>query len=75
MSEPHTNETDTNEPHTNETDTNEPHTNEVLPRKLRIEDFLFENEGKNKYDNHYSQNDYVISKNQRDYGHRKRIKP
>jgi hypothetical protein len=53
-----------------ETDTSEP-----LPRKLYMEDFLCESEPKNKYNNHHSQNDYVISKNQRDYGHRKRIKP
>jgi hypothetical protein len=53
-----------------ETDTYEP-----LSRKLRMEDFFFESEPINKYDKNYSQNDNVISKNQRDFGHRKRIKP
>ena len=50
-------------------------TSELLPRKLCMEDFLSESEPKNKYNNNYSQNDYIISKNQREYGHRKRIKP
>jgi hypothetical protein len=59
----------------NEPDTNEPDTNEILPRKLRIEDFISESEPINKYDKNYSQHDNVISKNQRDFGHRKRIKP
>jgi hypothetical protein len=53
-----------------ETDTYEP-----LPRKLRMEDFLSESEPINKYNKNYSQNDNIISKNQREFGHRKRIKP
>jgi len=53
-----------------ETDTSEP-----LPRKLRMEDFLSESEPINKYNKNYSQNDNIISKNQREFGHRKRIKP
>jgi hypothetical protein len=48
---------------------------ESLPRKLRMEDFLSESEPTNKYDRNYSQNDNTISKNQREFGHKKRIKP
>lgn len=44
-------------------------------RPLRIEDFCDNPDDKNKYDkNKYNNND-TISKNQQEYGHKKRIKP
>ena len=46
-----------------------------LPRKLCMADFLSESETINKYNKNYSQNDNIISKNQREFGNRKRIKP
>lgn len=48
-------------------------------RKARLEDFLNEEDNtstqNNKYKNHYSQNDNTVSKNQQEFGHKKRIKP
>jgi hypothetical protein len=46
-------------------------------RRARLEDFLDETDekpSKNKYYNNHSQNDN-ISKNQQEFGHKKRIKP
>ena len=49
-------------------------------RKVCISDFFDDGDdmpmqcNKNKYNN-YSQNDIVITKNQQEFGHRKRIKP
>ena len=51
---------------------------EPFPRKVCLEDFLEDNNDcqpqKNKYNKNHSQNDSV-SKNQQEFGHRKRIKP
>lgn len=52
---------------------------DVLPsRRARLEDFLDDNDrstnSKNNNNNSHSQNDN-ISKNQQEFGHKKRIKP
>ena len=43
-------------------------------RPLRMEDFCDNLDDKNKYDKNKYNND-TISKNQQEYGHKKRIKP
>ena len=43
-------------------------------RPLRMEDFCDNLNNKNKYDKNKYDND-TISKNQQEYGHKKRIKP
>ena len=45
-----------------------------LSRPLRIEDFCDNPDDKNKYDKNKYNND-TISKNQEEYGNKKRIKP
>lgn len=49
---------------------------EPVSRKVCLDDFLEDSDQpqKNKYNKNYSQNDSV-SKNQQEFGHRKRIKP
>jgi hypothetical protein len=47
-------------------------------RKARLEDFLDEDEIKTNHKQHYSHNNNnndTISKNQQEFGHKKRIKP
>jgi len=48
-------------------------------RKVCLEDFLDESDDKNpqpnKYEKNHSYNESIISKNQQEFGHRKRIKP
>ena len=53
-----------------QTDTCQP-----LSHKLCMKDFLSESEPIKNDNKNYSQNDNIISKNQREFGHRKRIKP
>jgi hypothetical protein len=51
----------------------------TFSRRARLEDFFDENEDKpvtHKYNENYSHNDSnIISKNQQEFGHKKRIKP
>lgn len=44
-------------------------------RPLRIEDFCDNIDDKNKYDKNNKYDNDTISKNQQEYGHKKRIKP
>lgn len=52
-------------------------------RKASLEDFFTEEDGTNTFAQHqkntqnknYTTNDVVIAKNQREFGHKKRIKP
>jgi hypothetical protein len=47
-------------------------------RKATLEDFLDDGETpnqNNRYNKNHSHNDYVINKNQQEFGHKKRTKP
>jgi len=51
-------------------------------RKASLEDFFIEEDGTNSFAQHankinknYTPNEVVIQKNQREFGHKKRIKP
>jgi hypothetical protein len=58
-----------------QTDTSEPDTCQPLSHKLCMKDFLSESQPIKNHNKNYSQNDIIILKNQREFGHRKRIKP
>ena len=48
----------------------------VVSRKLRLEDFLDDDDQQTpQYNKQYSRNDEKVAKNQQEYGQKKRIKP
>jgi hypothetical protein len=60
----------------------EPNKSQTIPRKVCLADFFTDEDGpisqytENKHNKNYSNNDnFLIAKNQREFGHRKRIKP
>ena len=61
------------------TDTTSTTNDYILPRKLRMEDFLDDSNNKHNNKNHSNNNhsnyNNDINKNQENFGHRRRIKP